>query len=71
MSFVDDLRAIGRKPGLYPGQPSLGYLFAFIVGFQTGKLRPDDTGVLDSFEFGFITIVGRDLERHNGSEDGC
>jgi hypothetical protein len=51
MNFVDNLRAIGQKPGFYLDQPSLSHLFSFIVGFQSGKLCPDDTSALDSFEF--------------------
>ena len=52
MTFVDKLRDIGQKPGLYLGQsPSLSHLFSFIVGFQSGRMCSDDTSVLDSFEF--------------------
>jgi hypothetical protein len=51
-NFIDHLRAIGRKPQLYLGRgPSLSHLFMYIVGFQSGKLSPDDTSALDSFEF--------------------
>lgn len=37
MNFVDNLRAIGKKPGFYLDQASLSHLFSFIVGFQSGK----------------------------------
>jgi hypothetical protein len=64
MSFVDHLRIISQKPGFYLGQPSLSHLFAFIVGFQTGKRCPDDTSVLDSFEFWIYHHYGESGSRH-------
>jgi hypothetical protein len=62
--FIDHLRAIGRKPSFYLGQPSLSHLFSFIVGFQTGKLCPDDGGALDSFEFWIYHRYGESGSRH-------
>ena len=64
MTYVENLRAIGQKPGFYLGQPSLSHLFAFIVGFQSGKLCPDDTSALDSFEFWIYHRYGESGSRH-------
>ena len=50
-SFLDWLRAIGAKPGMWLGRPSISHLQTFIVGYQVGHSCKDDTMVLDGFEF--------------------
>jgi hypothetical protein len=50
-SFLEYLRAIEKRPGMYLGGPSISHLQTFIMGYQMGRCGTDDTTVLDGFDF--------------------